>query len=167
MRPRPRTWPSIRLRRLSVEDLASLRINAIYPRRVFGASGLSRMNSSSRQGTGDRAVHTHTDHAHHVAAATETVTDPVCGMKVDPHLTHHQAPYQGQSYFFCSAGCYKKFIADPKKYAQGGAKPQQPASPGTIYTCPMHPQIRQVGPGACPICGMALEPEVVSAETGP
>ena len=89
-------------------------------------------------------------------------------MQVHPRRTHHQAPYQGNSYFFCSAGCYTKFIADPKKYAQGGVAKSQPSAPaGTIYTCPMHPQIRQVGPGACPICGMALEPEVASTETGP
>jgi P-type Cu+ transporter len=105
---------------------------------------------------------------HLAAPAGKTAVDPVCGMKVDPTATAHRATHAGTDYFFCSAGCRSKFVADPQKYLAprpAAAAPEAPA--GTIYTCPMHPQIRQVGPGSCPICGMALEPELVSAEAEP
>jgi Cu+-exporting ATPase len=101
-------------------------------------------------------------------AAPNAVRDPVCGMTVDPHKTSHRAQHTGRTYYFCSAGCRQKFAADPARYlapAETEAPPPVPA--GTIYTCPMHPQIRQAGPGSCPICGMALEPELVSAEAAP
>ena len=94
--------------------------------------------------------------------------DPVCGMSVDPHTTPHRYQHAGRPYYFCSAGCQAKFQADPAKYLAPSAMMASPAVPaGTIYTCPMHPQIRQVGPGACPICGMALEPELVAATSEP
>jgi Cu+-exporting ATPase len=95
------------------------------------------------------------------------VTDPVCGMSVDPHSAKHRAEHQGRPYYFCSAGCRAKFMADPKKYLAGKARAPEQVPQGAIYTCPMHPQIRQAGPGSCPICGMALEPELATAETGP
>jgi P-type Cu+ transporter len=97
------------------------------------------------------------------------VRDPVCGMAVDPASSKHRVDHDGASYHFCSAGCRAKFIADPAKYlknAQVDASPP-PAKPGVVYTCPMHPQIRQPKPGNCPICGMALEPMGVVEETGP
>jgi len=98
----------------------------------------------------------------------EGVLDPVCGMTVDPHATQHRHQHQGRTYYFCSEGCRTKFAADPAKYLDPDrAKQQEPVPEGTIYTCPMHPEIRQVGPGSCPICGMALEPELVSLDTGP
>ncbi len=100
------------------------------------------------------------DHSHHVK-------DPVCGMDVDPHTTEHRASHAGKTWYFCSARCRQKFEGDPDTYLQGDDIPSEPAPPGTIYTCPMHPEIRQEGPGDCPICGMALEPETVSADTGP
>src|SRR5262249_19507833 len=95
--------------------------------------------------------------------------DPVCGMNVDPHTTQHRTTDGGRTYYFCSAGCQSKFVAAPAKYlaSQASQKPEAQVPQGTIYTCPMHPEIRQVGPGNCPICGMALEPLVASAETGP
>src|SRR5262247_1085290 len=86
-------------------------------------------------------------------------------MRVDPHNAKHRADYQGRTYYFCASGCQTKFVADPKKYL--GERPAEPVPEGAIYTCPMHPEIRQVGPGSCPICGMALEPVIASAETGP
>lgn len=102
------------------------------------------------------------------AAASGTVKDPVCGMTVDPAKTAHHADHAGHAYHFCSAGCRTKFIAEPGNYLQPRARLRAEAvAPGTIYTCPMHPQIRQPGPGSCPICGMALEPETPSAETRP
>jgi Cu+-exporting ATPase len=97
-----------------------------------------------------------------------TVKDPVCGMSVDPHTAAHRADHDGHPYYFCSAGCRTKFVADPAKYlTPAELQSHEPVPEGTIYTCPMHPQIRQVGPGACPICGMALEPAVITAETPP
>jgi P-type Cu+ transporter len=116
------------------------------------------------------------DHAHgHRAPATHgsaaatagAVKDPVCGMWVDPATAKHRADHSGASYYFCSAGCRAKFVADPSRYLAAQPKPAAPTPAGTIYTCPMHPQIRQLGPGSCPICGMALEPEVATAEAGP
>ena len=101
--------------------------------------------------------------------ASHKVKDPVCGMSVDPLTAKHKAAHDGTSYFFCGAGCRTKFMAAPSRYlSPQPAKPSPaPAPKGTVYTCPMHPEIRQIGPGACPICGMALEPEQASAETGP
>jgi P-type Cu+ transporter len=106
-------------------------------------------------------------HAH--GASTNAVVDPVCGMAVDPHKTQHRAAHQGRTYYFCSAGCQAKFSADPVKYVSSrpGQKGHAPVPEGTIYTCPMHPEIRQPGPGNCPICGMALEPVLATADTGP
>ncbi|HEX5775597.1 MAG TPA: heavy metal translocating P-type ATPase [Caulobacteraceae bacterium] len=96
---------------------------------------------------------------------TKTATDPVCGMKVDPHTTAHRTTHDGHPFYFCSAGCKAKFEADPAKYL--GERKPEPVVAGAIYTCPMHPEIRQEGPGSCPICGMALEPETVTADSGP
>ncbi|MEO6247317.1 MAG: heavy metal translocating P-type ATPase [Sphingomicrobium sp.] len=95
------------------------------------------------------------------------VTDPVCGMTVDPAKTAHHAEHAGQTYHFCSAGCRTKFVANPDAYLGDNPKPEATATPGAIWTCPMHPQIRQEGPGTCPICGMALEPEEPSLDDGP
>jgi P-type Cu+ transporter len=91
---------------------------------------------------------------HDHAKASGPGTDPVCGMTVDPRTARH-AEYQGATYYFCSEACRSKFLTDPKRYLAPAPKA---ASDDQIYTCPMHPQIRQVGPGFCPICGMALEP---------
>ena len=103
--------------------------------------------------------------------------DPVCGMTVDPESAAAQEDYQGKTWYFCSEHCHSKFQADPEVYT----KPEQDHKHGnepatgtcaegtcnagsTIYTCPMHPEIEQQGPGACPKCGMALEPRTVEAE---
>src|SRR5690606_3347944 len=92
-------------------------------------------------------------------------TDPVCGMTVDPATTPHHATHDGTGYHFCGAGCRTKFLADPERYLHPGqAEPLPPPPPGTRHTCPMHPEIVQDGPGTCPICGMALEPEMRSEE---
>ncbi|HMB70887.1 MAG TPA: heavy metal translocating P-type ATPase [bacterium] len=90
--------------------------------------------------------------------------DPVCGMTVaaDAPLTHE---HDGTTYRFCSEGCRRKFIEDPERYlSPAEADDSPPAAPGAVYTCPMHPEVRQVGPGSCPKCGMALEPVTISAE---
>ncbi|MET0719344.1 MAG: heavy metal translocating P-type ATPase, partial [Tardiphaga sp.] len=87
-------------------------------------------------------------------------------MKVDPATARHRLIYQGHDYYFCGARCRERFDADPDSFLK--PKHAEPAAPaGTIYTCPMHPEIRQVGPGSCPICGMALEPEQVSLDDAP
>jgi Cu+-exporting ATPase len=108
--------------------------------------------------------HGHAPHQGHAAA--DAAIDPVCGMTVDPHATPHRHSYHGHTYYFCAAGCRAKFATDPQKYL-GASKGAEPVPEGTIYTCPMHPEIRQIGPGSCPICGMALEPELATAESGP
>jgi Cu+-exporting ATPase len=124
----------------------------------------------------DHSAHGHDAHdsagpqkscCHSAAPTGATATDPVCGMKVDPHNAKHRAEHQGHPYYFCSANCRAKFIADPDKYLSPKQKEAAAVPEGTIYTCPMHPQIRQIGPGFCPICGMALEPELVTADSGP
>ena len=90
--------------------------------------------------------------------------DPVCGMRVDPGTSAHRHSHAGRDYFFCSAGCRAKFAAAPNKYLGEDAPV---AAPSAIYTCPMHPEIRQEGPGHCPICGMALEPVLATTEPNP
>ncbi|MGZ6021411.1 MAG: YHS domain-containing protein, partial [Rhizomicrobium sp.] len=105
--------------------------------------------------------------------------DPVCGMTVDPATAKHRTEHAGKPYYFCSARCLGKFVAEPGKYIAQSAGPSEShthhdarataagtADAGAIYTCAMHPEIRQKGPGSCPICGMALEPlHVAAAET--
>jgi len=93
--------------------------------------------------------------------------DPVCGMFVDPATAKHSASHGGETYWFCSAGCEAKFVADPERYTSPQAEKVEAAPAGTIYTCPMHPEVRQVGPGACPLCGMALEPETPTLDAAP
>src|SRR5436309_2290494 len=116
-------------------------------------------------GHGD-AGHNHASHSHH-AHTVATVRDPVCGMTVDPATSKHRFDHRGETFHFCSAGCRTKFAADPVAYLEKHSRPKAAVPEGTIYTCPMHPQIRQSGPGSCPICGMALEPEVASLDAPP
>jgi len=105
--------------------------------------------------------HAHRDHG---SGAAVTATDPVCGMTVDPAKTPHHHVHDGVEYHFCNPRCREKFIADPGRYLSPRAGEPEAAVPGAIYTCPMHPEIRQEGPGTCPICGMALEPEMPSLD---
>jgi Cu+-exporting ATPase len=110
--------------------------------------------------------HDHAGHRDQEAPAGDKVRDPVCGMTVDPVTSKHRFDYRGETHHFCSEGCRTKFVADPTQY-RDKTKPKAAAPEGTIYTCPMHHQIRQVGPGNCPICGMTLEPEVASLDAPP
>jgi P-type Cu+ transporter len=121
------------------------------------------------------ADHEHEGRAHPPAA--HTVLDPVCGMYVEPEKARGSAEYGGREYFFCSPGCVKRFESDPQKYlapkpsagplvqlAAAGpvqADPPETRTPAVTYVCPMHPEVRESGPGPCPKCGMALEPETV------
>jgi Cu+-exporting ATPase len=132
---------------LSVAALLSFAMPSIYPLGVY------------RQGAGVTAEH------HHEASPKDRAVDPVCSMTVDPHTAKHRADYHGHPYYFCSAGCRTKFVNGPQKYLD--AREPEPVAEDTVYTCPMHPQIRQVGPGSCPICGMALEPELAGSDIGP
>ena len=100
----------------------------------------------------------------------ETAIDPVCGMKVKVAGARHTAQHGGHTHYFCSPPCLAKFTGEPGRYlaplpAEATSRPASPA--GAIHTCPMHPEIRQTGPGSCPICGMALEPEQVTLDQGP
>jgi Cu+-exporting ATPase len=95
--------------------------------------------------------------------------DPVCGMTVDPTTAKHQGRHRGQQHYFCSEGCKAKFEVDPGRYVSNAPSRDEPsvATPGTVYTCPMHPEIRRDAPGSCPICGMALELVMATADEGP
>ena len=95
--------------------------------------------------------------------AASPLKDPVCGMTVTT-ASQYYLEHDSHPFYFCSAKCKSRFEASPEKYthpeAPAAPSPPEAAKPGTIYTCPMHPQIRQDHPGNCPICGMALEPEM-------
>ena len=117
------------------------------------------------------------------AAANKAAThveDPVCGMNVDPQSAKYKTDHAGQTYYFCCAGCVEKFRTDPQKYLKAGREEHSahgaavvsiaaPKSGGQVdqryYVCPMDPEVRKLGPGACPKCGMALEPETVLPAT--
>lgn len=89
-------------------------------------------------------------------------------MKVKIDGAKNTTVHEGQTYYFCNPKCLQKFTADPVRYLKPEeARPAAPVAPGAIFTCPMHPEIRQVGPGSCPICGMALEPAEISLDDGP
>ena len=120
-------------------------------------------------------AHQHHEHHHHQRATPPpgSAIDPVCGMTVEIATAKHTHTHEGQPYYFCAASCRTRFAADPVRYldpeakaraaeAEAKARPQ-----GTKYTCPMHPEIVQEGPGSCPICGMALEPMVPTRDAGP
>jgi Cu+-exporting ATPase len=98
---------------------------------------------------------------------SEQVRDPVCGMRVDPANVADIAEYHGKKYYFCARTCAQKFREHPERYTESEpASEKQKAITGAEYTCPMHPEIVQSGPGACPACGMALEPRIISIATG-
>lgn len=98
--------------------------------------------------------------------AYRSATDPVCGMTVERAVAAHMSKHAGERFYFCSAGCQDKFDAAPENYL-GDRPASEPAPEGTMYTCPMDPEIVQDHPGDCPICGMALEPMTPSLDSGP
>src|SRR5664279_5366910 len=100
------------------------------------------------------------------AQVPPAAVDPVCGMSVDPATDDERFEHNGKPFYFCCGGCRTKFAAAPATYLT--AQPQPPASvAGGVYTCPMHPEVRQDGPGSCPRCGMALDPLVITAQAPP
>ncbi len=111
--------------------------------------------------------HSHSGHGHEMPKVLPqgSAIDPVCGMTVKIEGAKHIVTHKNEQQYFCSAGCKTKFLGNPAKYLE--AKELESVVAGAIYTCTMHPQIQQVGPGTCPICGMALEPMVVTADSGP
>ena len=122
-------------------------------------SGLSRQQHETSDAGKDKAA----------SGSGVGLTDPVCGMSVTP-ASPHKTQHQGQAFYFCSESCLTKFLAQPQLYAGGNSASAAPASTkvvsdGAEYVCPMHPEVRQRGPGSCPKCGMALEPELPSATT--
>ena len=140
---------------------------------AHGSSGDTHHDATSRSGAccaaGDHAydLQRHAAHVHPARGApADTVTDPVCGMRVDPATAKHRSEHAGVAYFFCNPRCKDKFDADPARYLQSAeaAAPVASAPAGTIWTCPMHPEIRQDHPGNCPKCGMALEPLLPSLD---
>ena len=131
-----------------------------------GCSSGMAAEPSAKTGCCGGPDHSQHGHGDHHAGTDAKLRDAVCGMSVDPATSKHRFDHRGETYHFCSAGCRTRFAADPQTYLDK-SKPKADVPEGTIYTCPMHPQIRQVGPGSCPICGMALEPEVASLDTPP
>src|SRR3569833_2450168 len=100
---------------------------------------------------------------------SETAIDPVCGMAVRIAGAKHTAQHHSRTHYFCIPKCLARFTAEPERYlkpAEVVERPAPPLAPGTLYTCPMHPEVRQPGPGSCPICGMALEPEEMTLDQG-
>ncbi len=107
-------------------------------------------------------------HGEMVAAPTGEFIDPVCGMRVAPESSAGTYEYGGETFYFCSAGCLNKFRQNPKAFLEEKQEEKLEAeSQGVEYTCPMHPEILQIGPGSCPKCGMALEPKVLSLDDAP
>jgi Cu+-exporting ATPase len=96
--------------------------------------------------------------------STEITIDPVCGMNVQPNKAAGSYDYKGRRYYFCAVKCLERFKAAPESCLNPSSKPAHAGPKDAIYTCPMDPEVRQVGPGSCPVCGMALEPEIISLE---
>ena len=120
------------------------------------------------------SAHHHENDDHHghenlsPGSASALIKDPVCGMTMDPSTAKHNFSYQGETYYFCSEVCRSKFVADPDSYLNASPNlKERKALAGTVWTCPMHPEIRRDAPGSCPICGMALEPELPTAYEEP
>jgi Cu+-exporting ATPase len=103
-------------------------------------------------------------HGHqHRETTARTAADPVCGMAVDPATARYRTGYRGRDYVFCGARCLERFATAPERFLTAAHTPAQEAAVGATWTCPMHPEIVRDAPGACPICGMALEPMIPTA----
>jgi len=114
-------------------------------------------------GASQEHVHDAHRHATVTSGSGGDVIDPVCGMTVNPVTSPHRFDHGGHTWHFCGIRCREKFAADPVQCLALMPPQKVTEANGSIYTCPMHPEIRQEGPGSCPICGMALEPLTVTA----
>ena len=152
-----------------------------HPAAASTAAGLTRdpVCGMTVEPTGNAPTHQYAERTFHFCSdrcretfaadpeAYLTAKDPVCGMNVDRASAAHVAKHEAKRFYFCSARCKDRFLAEPETYLEGAPAPE-PMPAGTIYTCPMHPEIERIGPGDCPICGMALEPKgVPAADEGP
>lgn len=108
-------------------------------------------------------------HGEMIAAPKSEFVDPVCGMSVAPETAAGKYDYKSETFYFCSTGCLNKFKQNPSNFLEKKREERQAAatSEGVEYTCPMHPEIVQIGPGSCPLCGMALEPKIISLDDAP
>ena len=107
-------------------------------------------------------------HGEMKAAPGGEFVDPVCGMSVQPETAAGKYEFEGKTYYFCSGGCLTRFRQDPQQFLKQKKNERlHGESKGVEYTCPMHPEIVQIGPGSCPICGMALEPKEITLDDGP
>jgi Cu+-exporting ATPase len=121
-------------------------------------------HSQHNHGSADKLDHTCCSTHSKSQTTQDSVKDPVCGMMIEPKTAKGgNSNYQDHTYYFCSSKCKTKFDLDPKKYLSSKSEPV-PLPQGVEYTCPMHPEIKQIGPGSCPICGMALEPTMLTAD---
>ncbi|MCB1025646.1 MAG: HAD-IC family P-type ATPase, partial [Acidobacteria bacterium] len=125
-------------------------------------SDVSKSNIHNEQGE------KHASHGGMRTAPEGESIDPVCGMSVAPETAAGSFEFEGETYHFCSKSCLTKFRQNPKSFLEEKEEKElEPESQGTEFTCPMHPEIVQIGPGSCPICGMALEPKVISLDDEP
>ncbi len=117
----------------------------------------------------ERAKKETVQHGEMTATPGGEFVDPVCGMSVAPETAAGRYNYQGETFYFCSIGCLNKFKQNPSNFLEKKKEEKQVATEreGVEYTCPMHPEILQIGPGTCPLCGMALEPKVFSLDDKP
>ena len=131
---------------------------------MFGTTGFRNFQEGKDMDT--QAKHDHAGHPNGASKPLHPATglkDPVCGMAVTEQSPHH-LEHAGQPYYFCSAKCQARFAAEPARFVHAevgrhaAPTPAPQGKPGTLYTCPMHPEIRQDHPGNCPKCGMSLEP---------
>lgn len=129
---------------------------------------VNRIYEPARANVGKENSETTVSHGTMKAAPAGEFVDPICGMSVAPETAAGKYDFEGETYCFCSTGCLNKFRQNPQSFLEEKKEEKLEAeSAGTEYTCPMHPEIVQIGPGSCPICGMALEPKVISLDDAP
>ncbi len=130
--------------------------------------GENKIIEPAKANISQKSGETKASHGAMKAAPEGEFIDPVCGMSVAPETAAGNYDFEGEIYYFCSTGCLSKFKQNPKSFLEEKEEEKLEAeSKGTEYTCPMHPEIVQIGPGSCPICGMALEPKVISLTDAP
>ena len=134
----------------------------------IGAPAMEKAAPAPVQTSDANDSETIVSHGEMKAAPGGEFVDPVCGMSVQPATAAGKYEFEGKTYYFCSAGCLNKFRQNPKTFLEQKKDEKLEAeSKGVEYTCPMHPEIVQIGPGSCPICGMALEPKEITLDEGP